>query len=100
VTKANGEAATGVQVAILQVSPKWPQYFTLTTDDRGRFEARARDAGQYIVGAGLIAQTIKEWQLRLYYPGVQSRDQAKPIDLGMGEQRTDVNFTLPADWTQ
>lgn len=79
-------------------SPR-PEYFTLTTDDQGRFEARGRDAGQYFVGAGLIAQTIREWPLRVYYPGVQSREQAKPIDPGTGEQRTDVNFSLPADWT-
>jgi len=97
VTKANGEAARETQVAILQVSP-WPEYFTVTTDDHGRFEVRGRDPGQYFVGAGMIAHTVTEWPLRVYYPGVQSRAQAKPIDLGMGEQRTDINFILPADW--
>lgn len=98
VTKANGEAAKGTQVAILHVAP-WTEYFTVNTDDEGRFEVRGRDPGQYFVGAGLIANTIREWQLRVYYPGVRSRQQAKPIDLGTGEKRTDVNFSLPADWT-
>jgi hypothetical protein len=46
----------------------------------------------------MIAHTIKEWPLRIYYPGVPSRDQAKPINLGLDEQRADVNFSLPADW--
>ena len=98
VTKANGEPAKKTQIAILQVSP-WPEYFTVTTDDQGHFEVHGRDPGQYVVGAGVIANTIKEWPLRVYYPGAQSRDEAKTIDLGMSEQRTDVNFSLPADWT-
>jgi hypothetical protein len=68
--------------------------FTVETDGGGHFEVRGREAGRYIVGEGVRANTVTEWQLRVYYPGVSTRAQVIPIDLGDGEQRTDINFKL------
>jgi hypothetical protein len=94
VTTADGKPASHAQVAILRVSPSH-EYFTVATDERGHFEVRGREPGRYIVGEGVRANTVMEWQLRVYYPGVFTREQAIPIDLGEGEQRTNINFKMP-----
>jgi hypothetical protein len=94
VTTSDGRPARNAQVAILQVSP-WPEYFTVTANEQGHYEVRGRDAGRYFVGEGVLANTITEWRLRVYYPGVSAREQAIPIDLGKGEWRTDIDFKLP-----
>jgi len=95
VTTADGKPASNVQVAILRISP-WHEYFTVQTDGKGHFEVRGQDPGRYIVGQGPLANTIAEWRLRVYYPGVSSREQAIPIDLGDGEARSGIDFKLPA----
>jgi hypothetical protein len=95
VTTADGGPASNAQVAILRVSP-WHEYFTVKTDGRGHFEVRGQEPGRYIVGEGVFANTITEWRLRAYYPGVSTREQATPIDLGKGEWRTDIDFKLPS----
>jgi hypothetical protein len=94
VTTADGRPAANAQVAILRVS-QWHEYFTVQTDDRGHFEVRGQEPGRYIVGEGVLADTTTEWRLRAYYPGVSTREQATPIDLGKGEWRTDIDFKLP-----
>jgi hypothetical protein len=66
---------------------------------RGHFEVREQEPGRYKVGEGLIANTVNEWRLRVYYPGVTAREQAMPIDLGIGERRTDIDFRLPSSAT-
>jgi hypothetical protein len=48
-----------------------------------------------LVGVGLLAPCDSaEWQSRVYYPGVRTREQAKVIELGDGEWRTDIDFRL------
>ena len=37
-----------------------------------------------------------EWQSRVYYPGVRTREEAKVIELGEGDRRTDIDFKLPS----
>lgn len=93
VSTANGKPASNVQVAILRVSP-WHEYFTVQTDGQGHFEVRGQEPGRYIIGEGVLANTIAEWRLHVYYPGVSSREQAIPIDLGDGEARSNINFKL------
>lgn len=95
VKTADGKPASKAQVALLRIAPPH-QYFTVLTDERGHFEVRGQEPGQYIVGEGLIANTVTEWRLRVYYPGVTAREQAIPIDLGTGERRTDIDFKLPS----
>jgi hypothetical protein len=95
VTTADGKPASNAEVAILRVSP-WHEYFTVRTDGGGHFEVRGQEPGRYIVGEGVVANTITEWRLRAYYPGVSTREQAMPIDLGKGEWRTDIDFKLPS----
>lgn len=89
VTAADGRPAANVQVAILRISP-WDQTLIVRTDAQGHFEVRGQDPGRFIVGEGLL-DTIR-WRLRVYYPGVSSKEQAIPIDLGNGESRRDIDF--------
>ena len=37
-----------------------------------------------------------EWKSRVYYPGVRTKEEAKIIELGDGEWRTDIDFTVPS----
>ena len=67
----------------------------MQTDKQGHFEVKGQEPGRYIVGEGVLANTIAEWRLHVYYPGVSSREQAMPIDLGEGESRNDIDFNLP-----
>ena len=96
VTTADGRPASFTMVAIVPISPVRPQ-FTIVADENGYFEVSGRQPGQYVVGVGLLAPLKSaEWQSRVYYPGVRTREEAKVIELGDGEWRTDINFTLPA----
>lgn len=95
VTTADGKAARYVQVVIVPVSSA-SQSFTVTADEQGHFEVGGRKAGRYIVGVGVLAPSDSaEWKARVYYPGVPTQEQAKAIDLGDGEWRSDINFSLP-----
>jgi len=94
VTTKDGKPAGFVKVAVIPISPVHPQ-FTVDTDEDGRFEVGGRQPGQYIIGVGLLAPfDSAEWKSRVYYPGVPTREQAKIIELGDGEWRTDIDFKL------
>jgi hypothetical protein len=95
ITTADGKPARYAQVAIVPVAPIGPQ-FTVTADEHGHFEVGGRQPGSYLVGVGLLAQyDSPEWQSRVYYPGVPKQEEAKTIELGEGEWRTDIDFSLP-----
>jgi hypothetical protein len=95
VTMSDGRPARFTKIAIIPISPIHPQ-FTVDADENGRFEIGGRQPGQYLVGVGLLAQLDSaEWKFRVYYPGVTTREQAKVIELGDGEWRTDIDFQLP-----
>jgi hypothetical protein len=94
VTTAGGRPASFAKVAIVPISPVHPQ-FTVDADENGYFEVAGRQPGQYLVGVGLLAPfDSTEWKSRVYYPGVPTKEQAKTIDLGDGEWRTDIDFHL------
>lgn len=94
VTKADGRPASFAKVAVVPISPVHPQ-FTVDADENGYFEVSGRQPGQYLVGAGLLAPfDSAEWESRVYYPGVSTREQAKVIELDVGEWRTDIDFQL------
>jgi hypothetical protein len=96
VTTADGKPAKYVQVAIVPLSPIGPQ-FTVVADEQGHFEVGGRQPGHYLVGVGLLAPyDSPEWKSRFYYPGVSTREEAKTIELGEGEWRTDIDFKLPS----
>jgi hypothetical protein len=95
ITTKDGKPARFVKVAIIPVSPVHPQ-FAVDTDEDGHFEVGGRQPGQYIIGVGLLAPfDSAEWKSRVYYPGVPTKEQAKTIELGDGEWRTDIDFKLP-----
>jgi hypothetical protein len=94
ITTAKGKPASRVKVAIIPISPVRPQ-FSVVADEKGHFEVTGRQAGSYIVGIGLLAPyNSREWKTRVYYPGVRSREEAKTIELGAGEWRTDIDFKV------
>lgn len=95
VTMADGRPAASVKVTIIPISPVRPQ-LVVDADKNGHFEVDGRQPGRYLVGVGLLAPLDStEWNSRVYYPGVSSRDRAKVIILGDGEWRTDLNFKPP-----
>ncbi|MGD0570622.1 MAG: carboxypeptidase-like regulatory domain-containing protein [Candidatus Sulfotelmatobacter sp.] len=99
ITTNDGKPAPFVEVAIIPVSPVHPQ-FTVATDGNGNFEVGGRQPGQYIVGVGLLAPFgSAEWKSRVYYPGVPTEEQAKIVELGDGEWRTNIDFKLLSDLT-
>jgi hypothetical protein len=94
VTAADGRPASFAKVAIVPISPVRPQ-FTVNADENGYFEVSGRQPGQYVIGVGLLAPFgSAEWQSRVYYPGVRTRGEARVIELGEGELRTDIDFQL------
>jgi hypothetical protein len=94
VTTADRRPASFAKVAIVPISPVHPQ-FTVDADENGYFEVSGRQPGQYLVGVGLLGPfDSSEWQSRVYYPGVPTREQARVIELDAGEWRTDINFQL------
>lgn len=98
VRTARGRSASHAKVSIIPISPVRPQ-FSVVADEQGHFEVTGRQPGSYLVGIGLLAQIgSPEWKSRVYYPGVSTREQAKIIELGDGEWRTDIDFKLPS-WT-
>jgi hypothetical protein len=65
-------------------------------DDNGYFQAKGLEPGRYLVGVGIEAQTGSlEWQSRIYYPGVRTKDEATVIELHTSEKRTNIDFQLP-----
>ena len=65
-------------------------------DEHGYFEFRAVNPGRYLVGIGIAAQPgSPEWESRVYYPGVRSKEEAVAVGLGEAEKRSDINFQLP-----
>jgi len=94
VTTPEGKPARHAEVAILQIAPV-SESVKVTTDDHGRFEVGAHP-GAYIIGVDILDSKMPgEWQLRVYYPGVFTQVQAKPIFLHEGEWQSDINFILP-----
>lgn len=94
VTTVDGRPASFAKVAIIPISPVHPQ-FTVDADENGYFEVSGRQPGQFVLGVGLLAPFgSAEWQSRVYYPGVRTREEAKVIELGEGERRTDLDFQL------
>jgi hypothetical protein len=90
----DGKPARFVKVAIIPASPLQPQ-FTVDTDADGHFEVGGRQPGQSISGVGLWAPfDSAEWKSRVYDPGVPRKEQARFIELGEGESRTDIDFKL------
>jgi hypothetical protein len=91
----DGKPAGNVKVAIIPTVPVHPP-FTVLTDAEGHYDAGDRLPGRYLVGIGLLdPYSSAEWKSRIYYPGVRTKEEARIIELGDGEWRTDIDFTVP-----
>ena len=77
------------------------RFASFYADEQGFFEATGLEPGRYRVGIGMRAEpATPEWRSRVYYPGVQSKEQATVIELGKAEKRRDVDFQLPNPTSQ
>ncbi|MEO6391272.1 MAG: hypothetical protein ABIP75_05425 [Pyrinomonadaceae bacterium] len=66
-------------------------------DPNGKFEFTEIPPGEYLLGYNLTDSPDQEQPYpQTYYPGVQDRTQATVIKLGVGDQRKDLVFRLPA----
>jgi hypothetical protein len=67
-------------------------------DARGNFKAKDIKPGRYVVGLGIKSGTGgAEVRNPVYYPGVQSKEQATIIELRPGEKRKNIDFQLPIE---
>jgi hypothetical protein len=97
VTIPSGKPAKHVWVAVTPASSEESEYKSAIVDEHGYFEVKGLQSGRYFVGVGIdAAEGTREWQSRIYYPGVRNRDLAVAVELGQAEQRTEINFRLPA----
>lgn len=103
----DGEPMEGVNVSLMR-----PQYFQARrqfmgqggnqTNDKGEFRITNVAPGRYYVlvqriniGGGPIQQGAAEFGYpRLYFPGVETMDQAQRIDVGAGREFSGVQMTL------
>jgi protocatechuate 3,4-dioxygenase beta subunit len=103
----DGEPLEGVNVSVLR-----PQYFQAQrrfmgqggnqTNDRGEFRITNVAPGKYYVlvqrmsmGGGPIQQGAEEFGFpKLYFPGVETMDQAQRVEVGPGQEFSGVQMTL------
>ncbi len=103
----DGEPLEGVAVQLLR-----PQYFASQrrmmgtggnqTNDKGEFRVTNVAPGRYYVqiqymrmGGGPIQQAKEEFGYpKLFYPGVESMDQAQKVDVAAGQEFSGVQMTL------
>jgi hypothetical protein len=70
--------------------------YQIGLDDHGYFEARGLEPDRYLVGIHIQAQPdTPEWRSRVYYPGVETKEEATVIQLGRAEKRTNIDFKFP-----
>lgn len=92
---ADGKPARYAQIQIVPVSAE-EQPFIVLADADGHFEVGGREAGRYLVGAGVTTKAgSAQWQPSIYYPGVPDRNQAQAIELREGQWRADLKIKLP-----
>ena len=97
VTTSDGKPARYAQIQIVPVSAE-DQFFTVTAGADGRFEVGGREAGRYLIGAGVAAKaSTVQWQPSTYYPGVPNKEQANTIELSEGHWHADIKIKLPLD---
>ena len=65
-------------------------------DDQGYYEFRGLAPGRYVVGIGIGDAPVSSAWGRVFYPGVQTREEATVIELGKAEKRTNIDFKLAA----
>jgi hypothetical protein len=96
VTTADGKPVKYAQVAVVPTDEGDLQFTSDLTDENGYFEVKGLHSGQYLVGVGIQYQPgTTEWNSRVYYPGVRTKDLAVSIELGQAEKRADINLELP-----
>lgn len=67
-----------------------------TIDDRGNFRFSGLAQGDYLITATVTTQTAGNngSQMRVYYPGVFRKTEAKPVSVRLGDERDDLRMTI------
>lgn len=92
---ADGKPAANMQVFVVPLSSSDLEFTSATADAYGYFEVKGLHPGRYLVGTGIYdLPGVRDGNLHIYYPGVQSRDLAVVIELGQAEKHTNVDFQL------
>lgn len=72
------------------------RFMSAYVDSSGYFEARGVEPGRYVVGIGIRSGTgAPDLPTPVYYPGVQTKEQAIIIQIGRAEKRSNIDFQLP-----
>ena len=97
---AQGKPAKYKWVRATPAAAEGSEFRSAICDEDGYFEIRGLRPGRYLLGINIDSdEGSPEWQSRVYYPGVRSRDLAVTIELGLAEKRTNINFQLLAKYT-
>lgn len=69
---------------------------TATVDDRGQFRLSGLAAGDYIlsVSVAMFSSGSMPSQMRMYYPGVFRKSDAKPVSVRRGDERNDLQMVV------
>lgn len=108
ITESSGRPAMAQRVQIWKagtgprpVPYNPPGLMTLQTDDRGIYRIYGMPAGKYLVSVGvdtsrsnLVIGNAGRYSPIRYYPGVEDLTKATVIELGEGEELTDVDITM------
>jgi hypothetical protein len=98
ITTPDGKSAHYVEVYALTASENGRPFKSAFTDEQGHYEVKGLRPGRYIVGveSDLLAASFSETPmiLKLYYPGVPTRQRAIEIDLDKAGSRADIDFQV------
>ena len=97
ILKQDGQAATGVLVGALVRTKAGMKPVTgppIVTDDRGTYRIYDLVPGRYAVA--VLPEPDTEIVAPVFFPGTTDAGKAQFLDLHQGEERSEVNVTVPA----
>ena len=95
VSRDNGDPAMLQSVEIIPVSGGDPTF--VIADENGNFQVRGLSPGLYWVGVPThpYSEGPAAYE-KIYYPGVQDRSRAIPLEVGSSERQIHIDFQVPS----
>src|SRR6266702_132818 len=94
VRTSSGLPAPNTRVVIVPANSKDSSWNSVSADEQGHLRFRGVKPGRYLIGVG-IGEQEPGGQSHVYYPGVSNRSNAMVIELGLADQRENIDFDLP-----